>query len=78
MADTPDAVSALSEATRTLGATGGTAELAAPAVSDEVVFWGHVSWVSGVPDMDHSPRDPSSPFALPAAERQLVTALLAP
>ncbi|GAA2348611.1 hypothetical protein [Dactylosporangium salmoneum] len=76
-ADTPDAVSALSDAMRTLGATGDTAKLAALAVSDEVVFWGHVPWVAGVPDMDYAPRNPASPFALSVAERQLVTELLA-
>ncbi|MEV4135668.1 hypothetical protein AB0J72_26270 [Dactylosporangium sp. NPDC049742] len=76
-ADTPDAVSVLSDAMRTLGATGDTAKLATLAVSDEVVFWGHVPWVAGVPDMDYAPRNPASPFALSVAERQLVTELLA-
>lgn len=77
-ADTPDARSALSEAMRTLGAVEDTTDLAALAVSDEVIFWGQVPWAAGVPELDYAPRNPASPFALSAAERQLVTELLAP
>jgi hypothetical protein len=77
-ADTPDAVSTLSEAMRALGATGDTTKLATLAVSDDVVFWGHVPWSAGKPAMDDAPRNPTSPFALPAADRNLVEELLAP
>ncbi|BEL04500.1 hypothetical protein Q0Z83_026910 [Actinoplanes sichuanensis] len=77
-ADTPEARSALSGAMRTLGASGDTSELAALAVSDEVVFWGHVPWAAGVPDLDYAPRNPAGAFALPEAVRQLVAELLVP
>jgi hypothetical protein len=77
-ADAPAARSALSEAMRTLGAAEDTTDLAALAVSDEVVFWGHVPWVAGEPTLDNAPRNPASPFALPAADRRQVAELLKP
>ena len=63
---------------RTLGAGEDATDLAALAVSDEVVFWGQVPWVEGVPATVHAPRNPAGPSALSAAERQLVTELLMP
>lgn len=77
-AGTADAASVLAEAMRTLGAPGDTTALATLALSDEVGFWGRVPWVAGVPDVDDAPRNPASPVALPAAERQLVARLLTP
>ncbi|MBU2666693.1 hypothetical protein KOI35_24600 [Actinoplanes bogorensis] len=55
-----------------------TTELAALAVSDDVVFWGKVSWAAGVPESEDAPRNPASPFALTAAQRRQVTELLNP
>lgn len=77
-AGTPAARSVLAEAMRTLGAAEDTTGLAALALSDEVVFWGLVPWAEGAPDEDDAPRNPGSPFALPAAERQVVSELLTP
>ncbi|MEU8660061.1 hypothetical protein [Actinoplanes philippinensis] len=76
--DTPDATSILSQAMRTLGAVEDPTDLAALAASDDAVFWGHVPWAAGAPETEYAPRNPAGPFALSAAERQLVAELLAP
>ncbi len=77
-ADNPEASAVFAQAMRTLGASGTIEQVAAAAVSDEVQFWGHVSWKAGVPDSEYAPRNPDSPFALPEASRRLAAELLAP
>ncbi|MEV6299901.1 hypothetical protein AB0M02_10920 [Actinoplanes sp. NPDC051861] len=77
-AGTPEAVALITEAMRTLGATGDVGRAAAALASDEVDFWGHITWENGVPDSDLAPRNPKSVFALPEPDHLRAERLLSP
>jgi hypothetical protein len=84
-AGAPEAATVFADALRTLGAGGLPADLAALSAhaarsvsGDESLFWDPVAWTGGVPAGEYAPRDPAAPVALPAADRHLVNALLAP